>query len=86
MPEGEVRQLMAAHDFSIANMSYRVSGDGRFFEYRMLIRTNDWDNMRRLAETLRERAAIVEFASRRQATESLWKNRATVEFLMGRRG
>ena len=61
MPEGEVRQLISAHDFSIANMSYRVSGDGRFFEYRMIIRTNDWDNMRRLAETLRERAAIVEF-------------------------
>ena len=61
MPEVEVRQLISSHSFSIANMSYRVSGDGRFFEYRMIIRTNDWDNMRRLAETLRERAAIVEF-------------------------
>jgi hypothetical protein len=27
----------------------------------MIIRTNDWDNMRRLAETLRDRASIVEF-------------------------
>jgi putative Mg2+ transporter-C (MgtC) family protein len=61
MPELEVRKLITSHAFSIANMSYRVSGDGRFFEYRMIIRTNDWDNMRRLAETLRDRASIVEF-------------------------
>src|SRR5262247_3147957 len=61
MPEGELRQLISQHAFSVANMSYRVSGDGRFFEYRMVIRTSDWDNMRRLAETLRERTAIVEF-------------------------
>jgi putative Mg2+ transporter-C (MgtC) family protein len=61
IPEAELRQLIASHAFSIANMSYRVSGDGRFFEYRMIIRTGDWDNMRRLAETLRERPSIVEF-------------------------
>ena len=61
MSEIDVRRLISSHAFSIANMSYRVSGDGRFFEYRMIIRTNDWDNMRRLAETLRERAAILEF-------------------------
>ena len=61
MPEAELRQLIGAYDFSIANMSYRVSGDGRFFEYRMVIRTYHWENMRRLAETWRERTAIVEF-------------------------
>jgi putative Mg2+ transporter-C (MgtC) family protein len=61
MPEIDVRRLISSHAFSIANMSYRVSGDGRFFEYRMIIRTNDWDNMRRLAETLRDRTTIVEF-------------------------
>jgi putative Mg2+ transporter-C (MgtC) family protein len=61
IPEVEVRRLSSSHSFSIANMSYRVSGDGRFFEYRMIIRTNNWDNMRHLAETLRGLAAIVEF-------------------------
>jgi putative Mg2+ transporter-C (MgtC) family protein len=61
MPEVDVRRLISSHSFSIANMSYRVTGDGRFFEYRMIIRTNRWDNMRRLAETLREQASIVEF-------------------------
>src|SRR4249920_1979026 len=59
LPEVDVRRLISSHSFSIANMSYRVTGDGRFFEYRMIIRTNKWDNMRRLAETLRGRAAIV---------------------------
>jgi putative Mg2+ transporter-C (MgtC) family protein len=61
MPEVDVRRLIASHAFSIDNMSYRVSSDGRFFEYRMIIRTNNWDNIRRLAETLRERPSIVEF-------------------------
>src|SRR5262245_17204992 len=36
MPEGELRQLISEHAFSIANMSYRISGDGRYFEYRMV--------------------------------------------------
>jgi putative Mg2+ transporter-C (MgtC) family protein len=61
MREGDLRGLISSHSFSIANMSYRVSGDGLFFEYRMIIRTNNWDNMRHLAETLRGLAAIVEF-------------------------
>jgi len=61
MPEPDLRRLIASHAFSIANMSYRVSGDGRHFEYRMTIRTSNWDNMRHLAETLRERPSIVEF-------------------------
>ena len=61
MPESEVREMIVAHDFSVASMSYQVDGDGRFFEYRMVIRTNNWDNMRRLAETLRQRTSIVEF-------------------------
>jgi putative Mg2+ transporter-C (MgtC) family protein len=61
MPEVDVRRLISSHSFSIANMSYRLSGDGRFFEYRMIIRTSRWDNMRDLAETLREQPSIVEF-------------------------
>jgi putative Mg2+ transporter-C (MgtC) family protein len=42
-------------------MSYRVTGGGRFFEYRMVLRTNNWDNMRRLAERLRDQPSVVEF-------------------------
>lgn len=61
MPEGDLRELIAAHGFSIANMSYRVIGDGQFFEYRMVIRTTVTHNMRRLAETLRQRRQVLEF-------------------------
>jgi putative Mg2+ transporter-C (MgtC) family protein len=61
MAESDLRQLIASHHFSIANMSYRVTGGGRFFEYRMVLRTNNWDNMRRLAERFRDQPSVVEF-------------------------
>jgi putative Mg2+ transporter-C (MgtC) family protein len=61
MPEPELRQLIARHGFSLANMSYRVSGHGLFFEYRMVLRTSNWDNMRRLADTLRDSQSVLEF-------------------------
>jgi putative Mg2+ transporter-C (MgtC) family protein len=61
MSETELRELIASHRFSIANMSYRVTGGGRFFEYRMVLRTNSWDNLRHLAECLRDQSSVVEF-------------------------
>ena len=61
MPEDEVRRLITAEGFSIANMSYRLEEEGRVFEYRMTIQTIDPDNARRLAERLRERKDVVEF-------------------------
>jgi putative Mg2+ transporter-C (MgtC) family protein len=61
MPEAELRQLIASHGFSLSNMSYRVSDHGRFFEYRMVLRTSDSENMRRLAETLRDSPSVLEF-------------------------
>src|SRR5436190_2548221 len=39
MPEQELQQLVGAHGFTIANMSYRVTDNGAMFEYRMVIRT-----------------------------------------------
>jgi putative Mg2+ transporter-C (MgtC) family protein len=61
MPEQELRRLIASHGFSIANMNYRLTGEGRFFEYGMVIRTTSPDNMRRLAETLRACEPVLEF-------------------------
>ena len=60
MPEGEVRKLLAAQGFAIANMSYRVT-DGGSFEYRMVIRTSDPANSARLATILRDMEAVREF-------------------------
>ena len=54
MNEEEVRALLARHDFTVANMNYRVSDDGLYFEYRMTIRTSQQGNLRTLAEELRK--------------------------------
>ena len=36
-----IRALLKRNDFSIANISYRLTGDGKTFEYRMVIRTTE---------------------------------------------
>ena len=61
MPEQEVRKLLERHGFSIANMTYRLSNDGSFFEYRMIIRTKDHTSSARLAESLRMLDRVCDF-------------------------
>ncbi|MBX9810599.1 MAG: MgtC/SapB family protein [Burkholderiales bacterium] len=61
MPEMRFRQLIADHGFSIANLSYRMSGEGKYFEYQMVIRTQEQDNTRRLSETLSKMDSVLEF-------------------------
>ena len=61
MPEGELRQLVANHGFSVANMNYRLDRAGAFQEYRMVIRTGRPDNLRRLSEDLAKLEYIREF-------------------------
>jgi putative Mg2+ transporter-C (MgtC) family protein len=61
LPISDVRQILADHGFSIANVSYRLAGEGKHLEYRMVIRTNDIDNQRRLAETLTGLDNVVAF-------------------------
>jgi len=53
MPEQEVRNLLTDHGFSVANMSYCISDDGRLFEYQMTIITIDKQKIAHLVETLR---------------------------------
>ena len=61
LAEPELRRLITSYGFSIANLSYRLNGDGKFFEYRMVIRTRSWENAQRLARTLTEMPTVVEF-------------------------
>jgi putative Mg2+ transporter-C (MgtC) family protein len=61
MSEEELRALLKQHGFSIANMSYGMTRDGQFFEYRMVIRTTDPDNSGRLAQALRGLERVKEF-------------------------
>ncbi len=39
--EDKVRKIMADQGFNIANMSYRITDDGLYFEYRMVLRSGD---------------------------------------------
>lgn len=59
MPEEELRTLLAAHGFTLANLSYHA--DDRTFEYRMTVRTTDIDNLRRLVQTLAATPRVREF-------------------------
>lgn len=61
LSEDAVRSLLGAYGFSVANMSYRITGGGDRFEYRMVIRTADRNNTARLAHALRELPAVREF-------------------------
>jgi putative Mg2+ transporter-C (MgtC) family protein len=61
LPESELRALLVEHGFSVANMSYRLNGDGTYFEYRMTIRSHSERNANALARTLNARPDVVEF-------------------------
>ncbi len=61
MPERELRQLVAEHGFTIANMSYRLVDQGGAFEYRMIIRGRDRDNAGSLSLTLCKVPTVSEF-------------------------
>jgi putative Mg2+ transporter-C (MgtC) family protein len=61
MPEQELRALVRRFAFSIANLSYRLEDNGRYFEYRMVIRSQDQQDATRLAQALEQTSSVVEF-------------------------
>ena len=61
MPEEQLRRLLEQHGFTVAQLSYRLDSDGPVFEYRMMIRTRDSENMRRLAHTLAATSEVLAF-------------------------
>ncbi len=61
MPEADLREFVMKHGFTIANMSHRLSDDGLWFEYRMVIRTSNPENMSALAVALRNTASVRAF-------------------------
>lgn len=61
MSEGEMRGLLAAQGFTIANLSYRLDVEEDFFEYRMVIRTNKAGNAGRLSSALSALESVREF-------------------------
>ncbi len=52
LPEEQIRKIMKEHGFNIANMSYRITEDGLYFEYRMILRSSNARNISALAAFL----------------------------------
>lgn len=61
MSEAELRNLIKLFTFTIANLNYRLIDDGKHFEFRMMIRTENSENFRRLSEELLKLPAVSEF-------------------------
>ena len=61
MSEPELRKLVGELSFSVANLSYRLVDDGKYFEYRMFLRTRQPDNIRQLSEVLVRAPTVLEF-------------------------
>ncbi len=62
MAEEELRAIVRAVGFSIANMTYELTDGGESFEYRMGIKTLNPGNMHALSERLKAETAVVEFS------------------------
>jgi putative Mg2+ transporter-C (MgtC) family protein len=61
MPEPELRKLVREAGFVVANLHYRLTEDGRHFEYRMMIHTYQPKNLGRLSELLLRIPAVIDF-------------------------
>jgi putative Mg2+ transporter-C (MgtC) family protein len=61
MPEAELRGMIIGHGFDIANLSYRIAGQGRDFEYQMVLRTLHAVNAQKLSAKLAAEPTVTEF-------------------------
>jgi putative Mg2+ transporter-C (MgtC) family protein len=61
MPEAALRKLVAEHGLDAHNFSYRLRGDVGQFEYRMVLRTLNPANLRKLSDTLSGTQGVLEY-------------------------
>ena len=61
MAEPRLRELVVQHGLDAHNFTYRLRGDIGQFEYRMVLRTLNPANMRKLAETLSGTQGVLEY-------------------------
>jgi len=61
MPEAQLRALVSGAGFTVANLHYRLTEDGRHYEYRMMIRTLKPENLGRLSELLLRTPSVLDF-------------------------
>src|SRR6266704_2245221 len=60
-PEADLRSMVERQGFIVANMNYSVTGDGRTFEYQMVIHSPDRDKTRQLSEALNALPSVTAF-------------------------
>jgi putative Mg2+ transporter-C (MgtC) family protein len=61
MDEGALRALVHEHGLHISEISYKLHGEPRLFEYRLVLWSAQSAGARRLAETLSTRTSVAEF-------------------------
>ena len=61
LAERDLRALLRDHGFTVSGLCYRLTDEGRTFEYRMTIRTSDAQNYARLAASLGAHERVREF-------------------------
>src|SRR5216117_2580329 len=61
LPEPELRAMVERQGFVVANMNYSVTGDGKTFEYHMVIHSPDRSNTRLLSEALNAVPSVTAF-------------------------
>jgi putative Mg2+ transporter-C (MgtC) family protein len=61
LPETELRAIIEKQGFVVANMNYSLTGEGKVFEYQMVIHSPDRNNTRQLAESLNALPSIASF-------------------------
>jgi len=61
LPEADLRSIVERQGFIVANMNYSVAGDGKTFEYHMVIHSPDRGNTRQLAEALNALPSVTAF-------------------------
>ena len=61
LPEAEIRELVGQYGFSVENLAHRLGGEGRSFEYRMVIHAREPSGTERLSQHLRSLPEVMEF-------------------------
>ena len=61
LPEPDLRAMIERHGFVIANMNYGVTGDGKIFEYQMVVHSPDRSRTRELSGALNSLPSVTAF-------------------------
>lgn len=62
LSESELRKILTDHQCEPSGFSYSLTGEGRWFEYQMQIKTHDKDKVRILADQFATMSSICEFS------------------------